>query len=387
MKKIVFISGIQVFPPQSGGQIRTANLCRSLVNLGFCVDIYSFTGRKKDYINFKKSSENSIQNMLNEYTNRLFFFGIIQLIFYRLKMPPIWLTLLTKLFLPSNLKNKINKSDILIADFPYLYPISEKTKKPFILNTHNAEFELFKHVHLVSKLIKKIEVEGFKKAKNIFFCNVEDQEKYIKDVPNLLSKSFILPNGIDLSDFKYNNEARTKTRNMLKINDEKKVFLFTGSQYYPNKEALDFLYKWSKSNLEELEALNILILIVGSVGEQLIDKDYFKVVGKVDNILPYFSASDYAINPIMIGSGTNVKMSEFIAAQLPILTTSFGCRGFNLVNRQSCWFFERNQLLKVIKEAVLHTPDQRKTMTSNALSKNIERIDMLRALKSLQLNW
>jgi hypothetical protein len=40
-----------------------------------------------------------------------------------------------------------------------------------------------------------------------------------------------------------------------------------------------------------------------------------------------FNASDFAINPISTGSGTNVKMMEYLAAKLPILTTSFGKRG------------------------------------------------------------
>jgi hypothetical protein len=78
MKKIILISGIQIFPPESGGQLRSANICRSLVKLGFQVEIYSFTGRKKDYKEFRSSSEEKIQENLVEFTNRNIFYGLIQ---------------------------------------------------------------------------------------------------------------------------------------------------------------------------------------------------------------------------------------------------------------------------------------------------------------------
>ena len=387
MKKIIFVSGIQIFPPQSGGQIRTANFCRSLVKSGFCVEIYSFTGRKNDYLNFNNSSEQLINDNLNEYTNRNIFFGIIQFITYHLRLPPFWLTLLTMFQTPSILKYKIKKSDLIIVDFPYLYPLAKHTQKPFYLNTHNAEFEIYNNFSLISNLVKKIELAGFDKSKKVFFCNTNDQRKYIKQLPDLLAKSFILPNGIDIFDFKHNDELRQKTRKLMKISDNTKVFLFTGSQYLPNKEALEFLIRWCEANQEEILKLNILVLVVGSVSEDLIDKNYIKVIGKVQNIVPYFSASDYGINPIITGSGTNVKMSEFMAAELPILTTVFGSRGFTLVDNQSCWFFERDQLLKTMKNVILQNSIHCKSMTSNAFIQNIEKIDMFRALNSLRIQW
>jgi glycosyltransferase involved in cell wall biosynthesis len=288
---------------------------------------------------------------------------------------------------PSILKYKIKKSDLIIVDFPYLYPLAKHTKKPFYLNTHNAEFEIYNNFSLISSLVKKIELAGFDKAKKVFFCNTNDQRKYIKQLPDLLAKSFILPNGIDIFDFKHNDEFRQKTRKLMKISDITKVFLFTGSQYLPNKEALEFLIRWCEANQEEILKLNILVLVVGSVSEDLIDKNYIKVIGKVQNIVPYFSASDYGINPIITGSGTNVKMSEFMAAELPILTTVFGSRGFTLVDNQSCWFFERDQLLKTMKNVILQNSIHCKSITSNAFIQNIEKIDMFRALNSLHIQW
>ena len=91
MKKIVIVSSIQIFPALSGGQLRTANLALALADLGYEVCIYSLTGRKNDYVTFKKSSTEIISSQISEFVNRSLFFGLIQKIFYICKFPPIWI--------------------------------------------------------------------------------------------------------------------------------------------------------------------------------------------------------------------------------------------------------------------------------------------------------
>ena len=39
--------------------------------------------------------------------------------------------------------------------------------------------------------------------------------------------------------------------------------------------------------------------------------------------------SDYAINPMFSGAGTNLKILEYFAAGLPVITTEFGTRGLD----------------------------------------------------------
>ena len=391
MKKIVFISGIQIFPPESGGQIRSANFCRALKKLDLQIEIYSFTGRKKDYFNFKKNDEIKIEENISEFTNRNPALGFIQFLFYQFKLPPIWLTLMTKLYLPKTLRNKLNKCDMILLDFPYLYPIAAYSKKPIRLNTHNAEYQLHKKNPVVVKLVKKIELKCFKAVEHIFFCSVLDQQVYINAYPDINKKSSILPNGVDLAQYKSETqssyEVRRLIRQNLNISTEKNILLFTGSQYHPNIEAYEFLRQWSIKNKDHLIELNILILVVGTVCQNLINEPHFKVIGRVDNIIPFFWASDYGINPVTEGSGTNVKMIEFLASGLPIITTVFGTRGLNFSNIKSCFYFERDQLYKTLKSAVSQDFRARQIMARNALEENIQYVDMENAIKSLSITW
>jgi glycosyltransferase involved in cell wall biosynthesis len=383
MKKLIFISGIQIFPPESGGQVRSANICRAYKNLGYKVEIYSFTGRKKDYLKLKTTSETIIEEKLTERVNRNPIMGLTQFIFYILKLPPLWLVWLTQLYIPKDLKTLIKDQKLIIIDFPYLFPIINRTKNKVIVNTHNAEYELFNKKPLLSKIVKTYEMECFQKAAQIYFCSEEDAKKYSSILSELVKKFLIVPNGVDVLSFKPEKEIRKNTREKLKINENQKVILFTGSKYGPNIEAFKFLESWAKENVMELQKLDILILVVGSVSLDLINEKHLKVLGKVESIFPFLWASDFGINPVIEGSGTNIKMIEFMASNLPIISTSFGTRGFKLKDQESCYFFERSTLLNTLKKITALNIQEREMIATKALDQNNRIIDMRTTFESI----
>lgn len=386
MKKIIFASGLQIFPAESGGQLRSSNLCLSLAELGYNVEIYSFTGRKRDYLSRRKKYAQQINKNLTEHVNLNPLWGLIQYLFYKFSLPPLWLTFLTFFYVPKALREKIKNSDILILDFPFLYPLTNKTTILTFINTHNAEYELSSN-SFVAKIVKKIELKSFAKAKAIFFCSLFDQEKFIADYQGLPQKSFILPNGINFLHFQFDSALRKEYRKKYQINERQTIFLFTGSSYTPNIEALASLKKWSRERSEELIRANIIFLVVGSVSHEFLHLPYLIITGKVPNIAPYFWAADFALNPVVSGSGTNVKIAEYLAAKLPILTTVFGSRGFSLVDNESCLFFEPATFMEKLTKARQMTTEEKVRMAKKAMEVNLKKIDMTENLKSLQLKW
>jgi len=125
--KILILSEIQVYPPLSGGQMRTGSFARALAELGHDVTIYSFTGRKKEYLSREKKP----------------FFGACQWFAYKFELPPLWSNLFARLHTPKKLREFADEADLVIVDFPFLYPIANRLGKPWHLNTHNVEHELW----------------------------------------------------------------------------------------------------------------------------------------------------------------------------------------------------------------------------------------------------
>jgi hypothetical protein len=91
---------------------------------------------------------------------------------------------------------------------------------------------------------------------------------------------------------------------------------------------------------------------------------------------PYFAAADIAFNGVFRGSGTNLKMAEFIAAKLPILTSTAGMRGYNLLDGEDCISFTQDSLADVLEQPALDDPGRLTAMADSAYEKNKRQIDM-----------
>lgn len=377
-KKFLIVSGLQVFPPESGGQLRTSTLAKTLVSLGHEVVIFSLTGRKSDYLKGRTSAFETDLPQLKEYVFRGKFFGLLQFLSYRLGLAPFWVIWLAPLFKPRELVSQMAKADQIILDFPYLFKLAGS---PYLLNTHNAEFELYPKDSWQSKLIKRYEHRALTMASQVLFCHQGDLEKFQELGSALVEKSFIVPNGVELKDFVFNPHTRQSVREKLGLNDKHTVFLFTGSQYAPNREAFEYLKQFSEQYKNELEEHHLVILVAGTVSRDLIDRPSFKVLGRVEVMADYFWASDFGLNPVEEGSGTNVKMIEFLAAKLPTLSCAFGARGLEMNDLVEGLIFERNTLFEKMVIASKMSLEQRKTMAQEALEKNRSRIEMKEALK------
>lgn len=384
--KILILSTIQVYPCLSGGQIRTGAFARALAQLGHDVSIYSFTGRKPDYLARKESSATLSANGVNEFVDRRPFFGTCQWLAYQLHLPPLWSSLIAKFYTPRKLREFGDAADLVIVDFPFLYPIATRLQKPWHLNTHNVEHQLWKK-SLVSPvlvpLVKKLESVAAEKADLVIACAPADQE-YFAD----LNSTMLVPNGIFPEDYRLDPETREFTRRELGVGEDETLFVFTGSNFGPNRSALDRLQKFCAAERTSLSERGIKILVVGTVATnsggvaaEELNNTRIHHTGFVDSIQPYLAAADYALNPVFEGSGSNVKNSEYISSKLPILTQDFGTRGYQLEDKTSCLTFTFDSLVDCLSTAVALSVEERQTIADRAFSKNEIEISMLAAVE------
>src|SRR6185436_19636820 len=150
----------------------------------------------------------------------------------------------------------------------------------------------------------------------------------------------LVPNGIDPRRFDGIDARRAGVRRELGLPEDAKVVLFTGSKWGPNREAFEFLRAFATRHASLLAQQRIHLLAVGSMAAEAERRPGFTATGRVEAAEPYFAAADAAINPMLSGAGTNVKMCEFLALRLPILTTTFGARGFEIEDGRTGFVFE-----------------------------------------------
>jgi glycosyltransferase involved in cell wall biosynthesis len=108
-----------------------------------------------------------------------------------------------------------------------------------------------------------------------------------------------------------------------------RIALFIGSWHQPNIEAVEKIFEMAV----KLPQVNFLIM--GSVGLYFKDQATPKNVGflgVVDNEEKdlILGIVDVALNPMLSGSGINLKLLDYLAAGIPVITTQFGIRGLNI---------------------------------------------------------
>ncbi len=160
----------------------------------------------------------------------------------------------------------------------------------------------------------------------VFACSEEDKARFTELYGIREEKIFIVPNGIydvlnSVSDFtsfsgRFSALARFK----------KKV-VFTGSNVAHNRRAVRFI-------LESL-ALELCdecaFILIGSCAERFKRNHPPNVFIDPDGtaLMNYVSFSPVAINPMQDGSGTSMKILEYLAFGLPVISTDFGMRGYS----------------------------------------------------------
>jgi glycosyltransferase involved in cell wall biosynthesis len=108
------------------------------------------------------------------------------------------------------------------------------------------------------------------------------------------------------------------------------LLVFSGSDFGPNMEALAALRTFARAEADFLAQARIHILAIGSVSSTAWREGALTATGRVPDVATYFAAADAGLNPITRGSGANVKLFEYLAARLPVISTQFGVRGTRL---------------------------------------------------------
>lgn len=339
--KVCNFSPYPVYPPRFGGQIRTYSI-NEVLSHTHKISQFSFV-----LIRFKtnkivlKSWEVDINNNFKEYNHVFPPFYVVSLFYYLNKLNPYVISSnLLDLSSPKTFKDELNSCDIVQVESPYffkwVYKQARRASKkiPVILSEHNVEYLYEKAArpdnylsNLTILKIKELEQFAIDNADRIFAVSEEDALNLEKIYSANRDKIDIIPNGVDTRKFNIVSENKDNLKKKLNLQG-KQIVLFSGSTNTPNYEALKIIRNIaSKINDEQ-----IIFLIAGSLGSGYKSTKNIYYTGKVDDISPYFQIADIAINPMVSGSGTNLKMLEYLASCLPTISTKVGARGLGLQN-------------------------------------------------------
>ncbi len=362
MKKIIVVSGNRIAPAATGGQVRTISIARALARIGHSVHIFSTAGRREDYrgSNLRRGTllETFIEPRLKESIHLGLAFGTLQTLGRRLDYPRVWQhRMLASGMVPKQLKRELREADIVMSDLPYCPPIPGPWReKPWYLISHNLEHKLLEQgsarQRRFAPWMRGVEHAAPQLYTDILSCAEEDQAFFRANDTRSRLKVPIVRCGVDPRLYTFSPEMRPQMRAKLGLTDADRVLVFSGSGFAPNVEALGEIREFCRAEAEFMARNRVYFLVVGSVSPKASREGALIVTGPVPEVLPYFAASDAGINLVTRGSGSNVKLFEYLAARLPVISTVFGVRGTELTASEDYLPCSREGLKDVIQRFI-----------------------------------
>jgi len=245
----------------------------------------------------------------------------------------------------AEVRKTIDWADVVVFSHPWVFPAVCDFLKPdqlVVYDSHNVEGFLRAQLldegnSVEQQLLRDVVLSEYQmglRADLVLACSHEDREIFGRIYNWPLRKIRVVPNGVmaNLITVPGRDEKR-RLKSKLQLPQNKKAAIFIGSNYAPNVEAACFISKQLAPVMPE-----IVFIIAGSVGGGMIAPftKNIRITGFIDeeSKINWLRACDFAINPMFSGSGTNIKMFDFMAAGLPVITTAVGARGIATANLQ-----------------------------------------------------
>jgi glycosyltransferase involved in cell wall biosynthesis len=342
--KLAFVTPLFLFPTDAGGKIRTNNILRGLKNGRFDVTLISPA---------TEDQRRRWEPQIIEACDR--FIGWEQQV-----APAPWRRALGLLSaLPINVLSDRSavatrvieqalsdiEYDLVVFDFVHaavLRPRGLSTRT--LCFTHNVEAEIFaRHATKASSALMRavwrsqhrkmirFEARVLRDFTSVVAVSARDADYFREHYR--LPRIAVIPTGVDLEFFEFRDVTERPSR---KQEGQPPTVIFTGvMDWIANVDGVQFFVTqvWPRILAAIPEAR---FMVVGrNPSKALIESmravPGVTVTGFVDDVRPYVHAADAFVIPLRVGGGTRIKAFEAIAMGCPVVATTIGIEGLDLV--------------------------------------------------------
>lgn len=231
------------------------------------------------------------------------------------------------------------QADVVVFSHPWAYSAIHGALRPdqlVVYDSQNVEGLLRMSLHddlpeadpLVRRVVE-IEYRICREADLVLACSHEDREIFARAYGLNCEKLRLVPNGISaFARALPTVEQRAATKKTLGVS-QRQLVIFVGSNYGPNNDAAAYV-----SGTLARAWPDVAFALIGGCCDNIPKEDLASNVTVLGTLgdeqkLDWMRAADLAVNPLSAGSGTSIKMFDFMAAGLPTVTTPIGARGIS----------------------------------------------------------
>ena len=255
-------------------------------------------------------------------------------------------------------------ADVVVFSHPWVAPLVGDellAGKTVIYDSHNVEAELRRQLldltnPFEQSVLKKVcgaEKLAGDRADLILACSDADGDAFATRYGWPRQDIRVVPNGVFIDVVRpATTEQKRRAREQLNLPQDAFIGFFIGTDFAPNVEAGRFIVEQLAAQLPD-----IVFGIGGGVCNRLpmglpANVRLAGILEQADKA-NWLHACDFAVNPMFSGSGTNIKMFDFMAAGLPVVATPIGARGIAEQSTAGLWLAESGQLAGAVRELSL----------------------------------
>ncbi len=220
-----------------------------------------------------------------------------------------------------------------------MYPVARRhfPSARLLIDTHNVDSSLYAryaerlgwsprgvYSRLMARQFHDLEAIAFRDADCIWTCSSDEIALVKRQVAD--ARTMLVPNGVDIGKFKPQPaSARIADR----------LMFFGRLDYVPNEDAVQLLATEIMPRVRVVRPATQLRLVgvgAGPALERLVDRTAgCELVGRVPDIRTELEAAGVVVVPLRAGSGTRLKIIEALAMGCPLVATTIGAEGLDLV--------------------------------------------------------
>ncbi|TCS93637.1 glycosyltransferase family 4 protein [Hazenella coriacea] len=269
----------------------------------------------------------------------------------------------------------LEQAEIIVAAQPYLFHLIEKCprldQKLIIYDSQNVEYELKKSMlpnneiaQLLLSQLFQLEQRACQQSDLILTCTLNDSQQMQRLYEMNSDKFVLVPNGVDHTDQPFiNYQQRQENKRKQGLSTETNI-IFIGSGHPPNVDAVTEILKISPLMPE----FNFIIMggLQTAFAQYPLPNNVL-FTGRVDEYTKkqIYSIADIAINPMLQGSGSNLKLAEFMAHGIPVVSTAIGARGYKIVEGEHLIISDLSEFPKQLRQ-LKDDPVLQQRLSSNA---------------------
>jgi glycosyltransferase involved in cell wall biosynthesis len=222
------------------------------------------------------------------------------------------------------------------AEFsPFVYACDWASKiypdLPKITVEHNVEFLRLGTTYNLStsdiQKMKHFEIKACRSCDRVVAVSEVDRQLLIQNGVEA-SRLTVIPLGVDLLKYKsIDTESIGSIRREYGLQYGDFIIIFHGVLCYrPNYDAVRLLAREIMPRLRSM-GCPAKCLVVGDRPPTEFADDDIILTGSVDSLPPFIQVADVAVVPLLEGGGTRLKIMEYFAAGIPVISTTKGAEG------------------------------------------------------------